>query len=168
MKAAALVVLAAALAACGKAAAPPAPPTAQALGAELATFPQLLVPVSTETWASMQAAVVRNDMDHANANQYQRPYAHPVVTVGGKDTRVLVAYTGAWLAPAPVPLQPMSVPQFLRTFGADEGTDLASVIAPKGRMFFTREQLPDVIAAARAAGAVAGDAPYGIVLGLAR
>jgi hypothetical protein len=167
MRISALLLLAGALAACGKAPAPPAP-TAQALGAELATFPQLLVPVSTSTWASMQAAVARNDMDHANANQYPRPYAHPVVTVGGKETPVLVAYAGAWLAPAPVPLQPMSVQQFLRAFGADEGTDLASVIAPKGRMFFTREQLPDVIAAARAAGATAEDAPYGIVLGLAR
>jgi hypothetical protein len=160
--------MAAGLAACGKTPAPPAAPTAQALGAELATFPQLLVPISTATWAGMRAAVARNDPDRANAYQHPQPYAHHTVQIDGKDFPVIVAYTGVWLAPAPVPLQPMSVQQYLRTFGGDAGTDIASVIAPKGRIFFTREQLPDVIAAARAAGATADDLPYSVVHGAAR
>ncbi|MBI2387246.1 MAG: hypothetical protein HYV14_14735 [Elusimicrobia bacterium] len=168
MRTAALVVLAAALAACGKTPEPPKAPTPAAVGAELATFPQLLVPISTSTWASMQAAAARNDPDHANANQYPRPYAHHAVRIDGRDVPVITAYTGVWLAPAPVPLQPMSVQQYLRAFGADADTDLASVIAPKGTIFFTREQLPDVIAAARAAGATSEDLPYGIVHGVAR
>jgi len=168
MKAAALVVLAAALAACGKAPEAPAAPTAAALGAELATFPQLLVPISTTTWAGMQKAIALNDMSRANADQYPQPYAHYTVRVGSRSVPVIVAYTGVWLAPAPTPLQPMSVQQYLRAFGADPGTDLASVIAPKGRIFFTREQLPDVIAAARAAGAASDDLPYSIVHGVAR
>lgn len=168
MKAAALVVLAAALAACGKAPQTPAAPTPAAVGAELATFPQLLVPISTTTWAGMQKAVALNDMSRANADQYPQPYAHYTVMISSKEVPVIVAYTGVWLAPSPTPLQPMSVQQYLRAFGADAGTDLASVIAPKGRIFFTREQLPDVIAAARAAGATSDDLPYSVVHGVAR
>lgn len=168
MRAAALVVLAAALAACGKAPAPPAAPTAAALGAELATFPQLLVPISTTTWAGMQKAIAINDTTRVDANQYPQPYAHYTVRISSTDVPVIVAYTGVWLAPAPIPLQPMSVQQYLRAFGADAGTDLASVIAPQGRIFLTREQLPDVIAAARAAGATSDDLPYSIVHGVAR
>lgn len=166
MKIAALVILAAALAACGKPR--PKAPTPEAVGAELATFPQLLVPISSQTWASMQAAVARNDAEHAAANQYPQPYAHGSVLVGGLETPVIVAYTGVWLAPAPVPLQPMSVQQYLRAFGADAGTDLAGVIAPKGSIFFTREQLPDVIGAARKAGAGSEELPYSVVRGAAR
>lgn len=168
MRTAALVVLAAALAACGKAPEPPKAPTPAEVGAELATFPQLLVPISTSTWSAMQRAITLNDMTRANADQYPQPYAHYTVQAAGKDIPVIVAYTGVWLAPAPTPLQPMSVQQYLRAFGADAGTDLASVIAPKGRIFFTREQLPDVVSAARAAGATSDDLPYSIVHGAAR
>ncbi|MDD5301680.1 MAG: hypothetical protein PHS14_01115 [Elusimicrobia bacterium] len=166
MKIAALVILAAALAACGKT--PPKAPTPEAVGAELATFPQLLVPISSQTWAGMQVAAKINDPGHVNANQYPHPYAHGSVLVGGRETAVIVAYTGVWLAPAAVPLQPMSVQQFLRTFGADPGTDLAGVIAQKGNIFFTREQLPDVIGAARKSGATSEDLPYSMVRGAGR
>jgi len=155
-----------ALAACGKK--PPAAPTAEAVGAELATFPQLLVPISSQTWASMQSAAARNDTEHTAANQYPQPYAHSTVRVNGRDISAFVAYTGVWLAPAPVPLQPMSVQQYLRAFAADADTDLASVIAPKGSIFFTREQLPDVMGAARNAGATTADLPYSMVRGAAK
>lgn len=156
------------LAACGKSEAPPAPPTPEAVGAELATFPQVLVPISTATWTSMLEAASRNDPLRVRATQYPAPYAHPVVLVDGKETPVLMGYTGLWLAPSPVPLQPMSIQQFLRVFGADADADLASVIAPRGAIFFTRAQLPDVIASARAAGATSEDLPYSVVRGAAR
>lgn len=168
MRIAALALLAG-LAACGKPEAPaPSAPTPEAVGAELATFPQILVPISTATWTSMLEAASRNDPLRVSATQYPHPYAHPVVLVDGKATPVLMGYTGLWLAPSPVPLQPMSVLQFLRVFGGDAGTDLASVIAPRGAIFFTRAQLPDVISAARAAGATSEDLPYSVVRGAAR
>lgn len=169
MKLAALLIVAA-LAACGKAdeAPPAAPPTPEAVGAELATFPQILVPISTATWTSMQEAAARDDLPRINATAHPHPYAHPTVLVDGKETPVLMGYTGLWLAPSPLPLQPMSVQQFLRVFGAGEGADLASVIAPRGAIFFTRAQLPDVIAAARAAGASSAELPYSLVRGAAR
>jgi hypothetical protein len=167
MKIAVLVVLAAALAACGKPS-PPTAPTPEAVGAELATFPQLLVPISTQTWARMQSAVARNDVEHSAANQYPQPYAHGSVLLNGRDTPAFVAYTGVWLAPAPIPLQPMSVQQYLRTFAADADTNLAGVIAPKGSIFFTREQLPDVMGSARNAGASSVEMPYSLVRGAAK
>lgn len=162
----ALLVLLIALAACGKK--PAAAPTAEAVGAELATFPQLLVPISSQTWASMQSAALRKDAEHSDANQYPQPYAHATVILNGREIPAFVAYTGVWLAPTPVPLQPMSVQQFLRTFAANADMDLASVIAPKGSIFFTREQLPDVMGSARTAGAGATDLPYSIVRGAAK
>ncbi len=167
MRLAALLIIAG-LAACGKAEPPPAAPTAEAVGAELATFPQILVPISTATWTSMLEAASRNDPLRVTAIQHPRPYAHPVVLVDGKETPILRGYTGLWLAPAPVPLQPMSVQQFLRVFGGDQDADLAGVVAPRGTIFFTREQLPDVISSARAAGATSEDLPYSVVRGAAR
>lgn len=155
------------LAACGKPEAPPAAPTPQAIGAELAKFPQLLVPISTSTWSSMTAAA-KEGVGRVRADEYPRPYARPTVLVDGKETPVLVAYTGVWLAPSPIPLQPMSVQQFLRLFAADEEAKLASVIAPKGSIFFTREQVVDVLVAARAAGADSSALPYSLVHGIAR
>ena len=93
MKLAAVAALAVALAACGKK--PPTAPTPEAVGAELATFPQILVLISSTTWADMQSAVGRNDMSHSEATAYPRPYAHGIVTLDGRETPVLVAYTGA-------------------------------------------------------------------------
>lgn len=162
-----LPLLLAALAACGEKPAA-APPTPAAVGAELATFPQLLVPISSQTWAGMQQAVARGDPGLSFAHQYLRPYAHASVIVDGRENAVFVGYAGVWLAPAPVPLQPMSVQQFLKAFAADDGANLATVVAPKGSIFFTREQLPDVIGAARAAGATSADLPYSVVRGAAK
>lgn len=168
MRTAALVVLAASLAACGKPPEPPAAPSPEAIGSELASFRQLLVPISTSTWAGMQAAISHNDPSRAAAYQYPRPYAHQPVLVAGKEVSALIAYTSVWLVPAPVPLQPMSAHQFLRAFGADEGADLAGVVSPKGSFFFTREQVPDIASSARAAGASPEDLPYGVVHGVGR
>lgn len=157
-----------ALAACGsKPAATPAPTPAD-IGAELATFAQLLVPISTQTWAAMAAAAERGDVYHSEANQYTKPYALGVARIDGRENAVFVGYSSVLLAPAPVPLQAMSVQQFLRAFAAADGANLASVIAPKGGIFIKREELPDVIGAARAAGATAGDMPYSVVRGEAR
>jgi len=166
MRRLALPLLLAALAACGKK--PVEAPTPAAVGAELATFPQLLVPISTQTWAAMAAASARGDGDHTAATQYAKPYAHGVARIDGRDSPVFLGYSSVLLAPATVPLQPMSVQQFLRAFAADDGTDLASVVAPKGAIFLTREQLVDVIGAARAARAAAADMPYSVVRGEAR
>lgn len=166
MRRLALPLLLVALASCGKLA--PETPTPAAIGAELATFPQLLVPISTQTWAAMAAASERGDGDHSAANRYAKPYAHGVAHVDGRESPVFVGYSSVLLAPAPVPLQPMSVQQFLSAFALDDGTNLASVIAPKGAIFLTREQLPELIGAARTAGATAGDMPYSVVRGEAR
>ncbi|MEK7232583.1 MAG: hypothetical protein AAB268_02110 [Elusimicrobiota bacterium] len=166
MRLAALAVLAAAFAACGNP--PEKTPTPDAVGAELATFPQLLVPISSQTWASMQMATKRNDVNFINANQYPQPYAHGSVLVADRDTPVILAYTSVWLAPAPAPLQPMSVQQYLRIFGAVTEINLAVVIAPKGNIFFTREQLPDIMGAVRKAGAGSEDLPYSVVHGAGR
>lgn len=170
MKIAALVVLAAALAACDKDKSPAAPtaPAAEAVGIELATFPQLLVPISTQTWASMRAAAARNDASGLTADRYPEPYAHATVQVDGRTTIVLAAYTSVRLAPARIPLQPMKAQQFLRAFTADMDAELGSVVAPQGHIFFTRSQLPDIIIAAAKAGAGIDDLPYSIVRGTGR
>lgn len=159
------LLLLAALAACGR---KPGPPTPQAVGAELATFPQLLVPISSTTWALMQQEAALGGAGHPTADKYPKPYARAGVLVAGKESSVFLGYTGVFLAPAPVPLQPMSVQQFLRAFAMDGETEMAAVVAPKGSIFFTREHLPDVIGAAREAGATSSDLPYSIVRGAAK
>lgn len=167
MKIAALAAVLA-LAACGKTPPIPQAPTPAAVGAELATYTQLLAPISPETWARMQEAAARRDAEGSLAIRHHNPYAHAAVRVDGKETAAIVAYTSAWLAPATVPLQPMSVSQFLRAFGADTGTNLASVISPHGTLVFTREQLPHVYTAALAAGAPVEDQRYSVVFGARR
>lgn len=165
MRLSALLLLAAALAACGtKPSAAPVPPTPEALGAELATFPQLLVPISTSTWSLMLDAGSKKDPQGAKATWHTNPYAHVSLSIDGKHAEALIAYTGVWLAPRPAPLQPMSVQQYLQAFAADAGTDLAIVVAPKGTFYITRTQLVDVMQAASAAGAGLVDLPYSIIL----
>lgn len=154
---------AAALAACGEAA--PKAPTPEEAGAELATFRQVFVPISSETWKSMHLAIKREPNALVRPNQYPDPYARSGVLVGGREAVVSVAYTSVLLAPAPVPLESMSVLQYLRVFEHDPQTELARVIAPKGNIFIARDALPRVAAAARAAGAPVDDAPYSVVLG---
>lgn len=160
-------VLLAALLACRKPA-PPAPPTPEALAAELATFPQLLAPVAPEAVDDFTAAVARDGAARAGSAYIRKNYIHSSSTVNGRKAEVFVGYAGPWQAPKGTALQPMSVQQFLRTFGSDAQTDIATVIAPKGNMFFTREQLPDIIAAARAAGARSEDLPFTVVVGSGR
>ncbi len=164
----ALVVLAVTITACGKAKTPEAPTGPDAVGAELATFPQLLVPISTQTWASMRAAAAKDDISSLTADRYPQPYARATVQVNGHTTVVLPAYTSVRLAPAQVPLQVMTVQQYLRAFTADPVADLGGVVAPRGHIFFTRAQLPDVVIAAAKAGAGLEDMPYSVVRGAGR
>ncbi len=157
---------AAALAACGDRT--PKAPTPEEVGAELATFRSVFVPISSDTWKRMEVAQEREPNAHIRPNQYLNPYARSGVVVGGRDAIVSVAYTSVLLAPSPVPLEAMSVTQFLRVFEYDAESELARVIAPKGSMFIARDALPRVAAAARAAGASVDDAPYSVVRGAGR
>lgn len=160
------VLAAAALAACGEK--PPKPPTPEEVGTELATFRSVFVPISSDTWKSMEAALRRDPNAVIRPNQHLDPYARGVVLVGGRDAIVSVAYTSVLLAPAPVPLEAMSVAQYLRVFDYDARSELARVIAPKGSIFIARDALPRVAAAARAAGAPTDDAPFSVVRGTGR
>ena len=146
-----LTLLLITLAACRKTA-PPAPPTPEALGAELATFRQVLMPLTPEALNTARS-------DRPN------PYALGSVLLDGRPAAVFAAYAGPWLAPREMLAQPMSIQQFLSAFGNDRRAGLAEVIAPKGALFFTREQLPDVIRAARAAGASDEALPFTIIRG---
>jgi hypothetical protein len=161
-----LVVLIAALAACGRK--PPAAPTPEALGTELATYPQILVPLTPQTLEDLRDVIARKGIENVSLSTFKQSYAHGSATVNGKHIAVFVAFAGTWQAPKGVPLQPMSVQQYLRAFAGDVETDVATLAAPKGNMFFTREQLPDVIGAARAAGASSGDLPFVVVAGSGR
>lgn len=161
-----LAALAATLAACGEPA--PKAPTPEEVGAELATFRSVFVPISTEAWKRMGDALERDPNAIVRPNQFPDPYARGAVLVGGRETIVTFAYTSVLLAPSPVPLEAMSVAQYLRVFEYDATSELASVIAPKGTMFIARDALPRVAAAAQAAGANAYDAPYSIVRGAGR
>lgn len=157
---------AAALSACGKA--EPKAPTPEEVGAELSTFRSVFVPISSETWKSMEVAQKRDPNAIIRPNQYPDPYAHGAVLVGGREAVVSVAYTSVLLAPSPVPLESMSVTQYLRAFEYDARSELARVIAPKGSLFIARDALPRVAAAARAAGAPTDDAPFSVVRGAGR
>lgn len=161
-----LVILLAAFAACGRK--PASPPTAAALGAELATFPQLLVPPTEQTLIDWKEAVARKGAENVTLTSFRQSYTHGSATVNGKEVAVFVAYAGPWQAQKGMPLQLMSVPQFLRAFAADPQTDLAMVAAPKGNLFFTREQLPEIIGAVRAAGAASEDLPFTLIGGIGR
>lgn len=160
------VLAAAALSACGEKT--PKPPTPEEVGAELATFRSVFVPISSGTWKSMELAEKRDRNAIVRPNQFPEPYAHGAVLVGGRELVVSVAYTSVLLAPASVPLESMSVTQYLRAFEYDARAELASVIAPKGRLFIARDALPRVASAARAAGAPTDDAPYSVVRGTGR
>lgn len=166
MKPLLLAALAAALAACGETALKA--PTPEEVGAELATLRSVFVPISSETWKNMVLTQGRAPNAIVRPNQHPDPYARGAVLIGGRDTVVSVAYTSVRLAPSPVPLEAMSVTQYLRVFEYDARSELASVIAPKGRLFIARDALPRVAAAARAAGAPMDDAPFSVVRGAGR
>lgn len=157
---------AAALSACGEKA--PKPATPEEVGTELGTFRSVFVPISSATWKNMELAQKRDPNAVVRPNQFPEPYAHGAVLIGDREAVVSVAYTSVLLAPAHVPLEAMSVTQYLRVFEYDAGAELASVIAPKGRLFIARDALPRVASAARAAGAPTDDAPYSVVRGTGR
>ena len=157
----ALVVLIAALAACGKSR-PGGGPTADELGAEAATFAQVLVPLSTQTLAGFEEAVKRNPSS-VTAADFPLIYEAGYATIDGRSVPVMVGYANPWLAPADVIYQPMSVPQFLRACQS-EGLD-AVLIAPKGRIFISRLQLEDVRAKVVALGAPSSDMPFSFIRG---
>ena len=162
----ALVVLLAVLVSCKRT--PPKAPTPEAIGAELATFRQLLVPISSQTWTSMQESIALNGVGHVTPDLYEQPYMHATLLVNGQNIAVMVAYTGVWLAPNRVPMQTMSVRQYMRAFAADREAYLGSVVAPKGTIYFTRAQIPDILAATRSAGASSEDIPFSVVRGAGR
>lgn len=166
MKRLPLLVLVGALA-CGKPA-PPAPPTVAAIGAELATFPQVLVPLSEKAWVDYTEAVSREGAANVTSASFRLAYMHGEASGKSKKAAVFVAYATPWEAPAKAPLQPMSVLQFLRAFAVDAETELAVVRAAKGGIIFSREQLPDVIGAARGAGASSEVLPFSLVRGSGR
>ncbi len=116
----------------------------------------------------MQGDIALKGAEHVTPDLYEQPYAHASASVGGQNIAVMVAYTGVWLAPAGVPLQPMSVKQYLRAFAADAGSGLAGVVAPSGTIYFRRAQIPDILDAARSAGASSEDIPYSAIRGAGR
>ncbi len=163
MKGLILACLAVALAACETRS--PKPPVPEEVGAELATFRQLFVPISTGAWNSMVLAAKTAPDTFIQPNQYANPYAHDMVLVGGRAVSASIAYTSVLLVPSGVPLESMSVLQYLRLFEHDAGAELARIAAPKGSIFLARDALPRVTAAASAAGAPAADSPYSVVFG---
>jgi len=158
-----LAAMAAAMAACGEPALKA--PTPEEVGAELATFRSVFVPISTGAWKNMGEALKLDPKAAVHPLQYPDPYARSTVLVNGRETTVSVAYTSVLLAPSPVPLEVMSVAQYLRVFEYDARSELASVIAPKGNIVIARDAVPRVIAAALAGGASVNDAPFSVVRG---
>ena len=116
----------------------------------------------------MLHAAANNDTSGAKATWHPNPYAHVSLLIDGKQAEALIAYTGVWLAPPTVPLQPMSVQQYLQAFASDSGTEIASVVAPKGALSIPRAQLMDVMHAASAAGAGLVALPYSVIFSSAR
>ncbi len=165
MKLTALVLLAA-LCACRKA--PPQAPTAEALGAELASFPQLLAPLTQASLADYNDAVQRKGAENVMMTSFRQSYEHVKGKAGNKEVLLFIGFSGTFQAPQGVGLQPMSIQQFLRAFAADAQVDFATVRTPKGNLFFTRAQLPEIIGAARRAGAKDDDLPFAIVNGSGR
>jgi hypothetical protein len=162
----AFAVLAFALAACGRAR-PPAGPTADELGAEAATFVQVLVPLSAQTLAGFEEAVARlGDASSVTPADFKQTYELESFSVNGQETRVMIAYTNPWLAPATTLHRPMTVPQFLRACEA-EGRD-AALVAPKGQIYIPRAQMPDVRAKLVLLGASDKDMPLVFIRGSLR
>ncbi len=163
----AFAVLLAALPACRKPG-PPVPPTPAAIGAELATYPQLLAPLTHESMESLVEAVNSHGAGSVTAANFRQSYLHRTAIINGVKTAVFVGYSTPWQALEKTPLQPMSVLQFLHAFAVDAETEIVMLHTPKGTLYFTREQLVDVIGAARTAGATSGDQPFTFVLGSAK
>ncbi|UPT74050.1 MAG: hypothetical protein M0D55_19865 [Elusimicrobiota bacterium] len=95
-------------------------------------------------------------------------YGRGAAEIAGSTVTVFAAYGGAWLMPSETAARPMGALQFLRAFEDAQDCVGAVVIAPKGRLYVPREQLLDVIIAARAAGATDANVPFSLVRGAAR
>jgi len=162
----ALVVLAAALAAACRKPAPPEPPTPEEIGAELATFPQLLVPLSTDTAKGLKRAIeLRGRLENVTRDDFEQSYEVVSVNEGGVSLAVMLAYAGAWLAPSGTLSQAMSVPQFFHAFEADAQAGVAVIVAPKGNIVITRDQIPRVRAKLVDAGVSDRQLPFSLVRG---
>lgn len=162
-----VAILLAAASACRKPA-PPEPATSKALGVELATFRQVLLPLTGETLENLRRAIRLHGPESVTLTSFQQTYVHGTATVNGAKASVLIAYSDPWRAPKGIFLQPMSVLQYLRAFANDAGTDLTMLSTPKGEIFFTREQLSEVSIAASEAGAGADDLPFVLIRGSGR
>jgi hypothetical protein len=162
----AFAVLAVALASCGRSV-PAAGPTADELGIEAATFPQVLVPLSTQTLAGFEEAAARlGDSSGVTAADFKQTFELESFAMNGQATSVMIAYTNPWLAPAQVLHRPMTVPQFLRACES-EGRD-AVLVAPKGQIYIPRAQMPDVRAKIILLGASDKDLPLLFIHGSLR
>lgn len=161
----AFAVLAALLAACGSSG-PSASPSSDALGAEAATFPQVLVPVSTQTLAGFEEAAARLGAGSVTAADFQQTYELASLVVDGRPADVMIAYTNPWLAPAQMLHRPMTVAQFFRVCEA-EGRD-AVLVAPKGQIFVPRAQVPDVRSKVILLGVSDADLPLAFIRGSLR
>jgi hypothetical protein len=157
------VLLAVSLAACDRKQAPPATPTAEALGAELATFRQVLVLLSPETMRNLAHAESIRGPGNAVTGDFSEVYGHLESIVGGSTVAVMVAYSGAWLLPKDVVARPMTPTQFLRAFIVNEECARAVVITPRGDLVVSREQVLDVLIETRQAGAVGEDLPFSLI-----
>lgn len=166
MNRAAFVVLAAALAACGRSPAPTAQPTPEAIGAEIATFSQILVPLSTQTISNLKiAAELKGGLQNVTTGDFTPDYQFGSVTADGKPAAVLVAFSDPWLAPTEALTMPMSLPQFLRAYEASPKASLAVLIAPRGEIIITREHLPRVRQVVAVSGRPDADLPFVLIRG---
>lgn len=156
-----LLVLATAHAACRKSAPPASDPAA--IGRELATFRQVLMPLSPQ----FVELIGRSGVERAVPSDVPVPYMLGEIPVNGRLSPVFAAYTDPWKAPKGLAMRPMSIDQFLSSFAFDMRADIALVRAPKGDIHFTRGQLPEVLAAAHAAGAAVENLPLSVINGAA-
>ena len=162
-----LILLIMVLAACERPKAPARPPTADELGAELATYAQVLVPLAPETVENVRRAAAFKGTESVRPGDFQPVDEHVTADIAGSSVTVLMAYSGAWLLPRDQTSQPMTSIQFLHALGEDQAARFAVLITPKGNLFVGKEQLLDVMIAARKAGAATEDIPFTIIRGAA-
>lgn len=158
----AILLFAVTLTACRKPA-PAGAPSAAALGAELATYRQVLVPLSPETAENIARVEKIKGPGNAVTGDFKEVYAHGETRIAGSTVAVLVAYSGAWLLPAGFAARPMTPAQFLRAFMGEETTARAVVIAPRGSLIVSREQVLDVLLETRKASPSDADLPFALI-----
>ncbi len=161
------------LSACGEKAPPPAQsgahPSADAVGAELASFAQILVPIVPASLDEYKrAAEFRGGEANVGDGDVSLSYSRGASVVAGSTITVFVGYAGAWLMPVETTARPMTPLQFLRALDSAVDCAGAVVLAPRGKLYVPREQLMDVTIAAQKADAPAKDAPLVLIRGSAR